>query len=199
MEKRAPRSWTLAERLLRHVECSPTQRGLPRATPARVRRDRGERRADSPGRSSPSTARGRRQGLAVRVATGVPSGCGRQAGASRRSGSPRSRRASRRGPPLQLQHLCRVVPLGLRFSGHRVLPALIVSLRQDSCGGEVALVSHQDRTVGRVKRGQQACFSASKLACAAAVHVKCALRLPSAVNGAASSEKPSTKCAASWG
>ena len=30
---------------LRCVECSPTQRGCPRATPARMRRDRGARRA----------------------------------------------------------------------------------------------------------------------------------------------------------
>ena len=82
---------------LRRAECAPTQRGWRRAAPARVRRDRGERRApaDSLGPGRPSTPRGRRCPL-IRVATAGPSGCVRRAGAPRRSGSPRSRRVSGR-------------------------------------------------------------------------------------------------------
>ena len=59
--------------------------------------------------------------------------------------------------------------------------------------GEVARVSRQHRrragsNVRSTGAEERACFSASKLSCAAAVHVKRAIGLPSAVNGAASSE-----------
>ena len=57
---------------LRRVECAPTPRGWRRVAPARVRRDRGERRApaDSLGPGRPSTPRGRRRPR-IRVATPV--------------------------------------------------------------------------------------------------------------------------------
>ena len=74
-----------------------------------------------------------------------------------------------------------------------MLPALVVWLLQDSRYGEVTGVSSQDRAAGGIKRAQhrgeeRACISASKISCSVAVHVKRAVGLPSAVNGAASSE-----------
>ena len=55
-------------------------------------------------------------------------------------------------------HRQQLVPLGRRqlaaLTRHRVLPALIVWLRQDRRDGEVAHVSRQDRAAGRVKREQ---------------------------------------------
>ena len=58
----------------------------------------------------------------------------------------------------QLQDVRRAVPLGRRqlatLVRHRMLPALVVWLRQDSRYGEVAGVSSQDRAAGGIKRAQ---------------------------------------------
>ena len=74
-----------------------------------------------------------------------------------------------------------------------MLSAFVIWLRQDSRDGEVARVSRQHHVVGKRSNvrstgaEERVCFRASKLACAAAVHVKRAVGLPSAINGAASS------------
>ena len=88
----------------------------------------------------------------------------------------------------QLQDVRRVVPLVRRqletLVRHRMLPALVVWLRQDSHYGEVARVSSQDRTAGRVNRAQHRRRGEGQLQ-----RVEDLLRGsgPRAVNGAASS------------
>ena len=110
----------------------------------------------------------------------------------------------------QLQHVCRVVPLGHRqlaaFVSHRVLVADVVRLRQDFADTAKPLASvvstarRLESNVRSTSAVERATFSASKLACAADDHANFAVGLPSAVSGAATSEchPPLQICGSSW-
>ena len=97
----------LRRRTRRSVECSPTRRGWTQAAPGLARRDRVARRAPAgslgPGR--PLMLRGRRHRRSC-PATGDPSFSENRAGASRRSGGPRSPRAMGRASFSDVASFC---------------------------------------------------------------------------------------------